>query len=277
MIPSNVWDGWRSRTDKENLWKNLWNAHGLSSKITVAGKSVQNRDIYLFEAGNPSAPVLFVDAEMHGNEDHTFEFLTMFAYWLLNGEDTGDATAQRIMQNNKVLFMPIVDTDRSSKLPEFARENANLVNLNRNFVYNFRVQGQGTDAYSGPSAASEPETKAVKNVFNTYKPKVYVNLHVGLLMASAYGNSAVSNEIISNAPSFTAYYGARYGGANGGAGYAVSDAVVDSPGVSAWLVESYGPDISSPWRHDSANLNMINTYYPRIKEFLISALQSIEA
>jgi hypothetical protein len=188
------------------------------------------------------------------------------------------------MQKNRILFMPIVDTDMSdeSSTNTFGRLNANGVNLNRNFEYNFAVQGFGTDAYSGPSAASESETLVVKSVFQSYKPKVYINLHTGAFMASAYGNSTLSNQIIQGAPSFSSYFNAGYSGNHGGGGFAVSDAVDDSPGVSSWLVEFFRTSTTDPeyhaWRHDATNLDINqNRYYPKFKEFLISALSKIEA
>ena len=279
-IPSDVWAEWRSRTEKENLWKNLWNSHGLGSKIHVAGKSEQNKDIYLFEVGNPNAPALFVDAEMHGNEDHPNELLLRFAYWLLNGEDNGNITAQRIMQNNRLLFMPIVDTDLSDKSSTntFRRNNVNGVNLNRNFEYNWQ---SSTDPEKGPSAASESETQTVKNVFVTYKPRVYMNLHVGAFMARAYGNSTLSNQIISNTPTFSSYFNSVYGGTHFGAGYSSSDAVDDSPGVSSWLIEFFVQDETKTeyngWMHDSTSLDILeNRYYPKFEEMLIGTLRAIE-
>jgi hypothetical protein len=283
-IPDDVWAEWRSRAEKEGLWKELWKSHGLSNKIRVAGKSVQGRDIYLFEAGNPNTPTLFLDSQMHGNEDHAHEVLLLCAYWLLNGAATGDATAQRIMEKNRIIFMPIVDTDLSDRraMGTFGRVNANGVNINRNFAHNFRLQGSGTDAYSGPSAASEPETQTVRSVFKTYKPRVYVNLHTGAFMASARGDADLSNQIIQNAPSFSSHFKAGYRAASGGGGFAVSDVLEESPGCSAWLIEFFRQKTTDPeyhaWRHDATNLEIIQSrYYPMFKEFLISALKAIEA
>ena len=266
--------------EKENQWKNLWNANGLNNKITVVGKSTENRDIYLFEAGNPNAQVLLVDAQLHGNEDHGYEILTMFAYWLLSG----NATANNLLQNNRILFMPIVDTDQSDKLPDFNRCNVNNVNLNRNFVSGFGGSGNSdpTDCmnYRGASAASESETQTVKNVFKTYKPKVYVNLHTGAFMARSYGNSALYNEIRQGAPAFTSYFNPGFS-SSGGAGMAVGDAIVDSPGSNAWLIEFFRTSTTDTeyhaWRHDATNLEIIqNRYYPLFREFMISALQAIQ-
>jgi hypothetical protein len=106
---------------------------------------------------------------------------------------------------------PIIDTDMSDKMSTgtFARNNANGVNLNRNFEYSWT---SSTDAQKGPSAASEPEVQAVKSVFTTYKPKVYMNLHVGAFMAAAYGNSSLSSAIIAGAPSFASYFNTHYSG-----------------------------------------------------------------
>lgn len=282
-IPGEVFAEWRSRAEKEGLWEGLWKFHGLANKIRTAGKSVKGRDIYLFEAGNPNAPALLVDSQIHGNEDHAHEVLLLFAYWLLNGQASGDATAQRIMRKNRILFMPIVDTDLSDQRATgtFGRVNANGVNINRNFEYNFTVHGAGTDAYSGPSPASEPETQAVKGVFKTYRPRVYVNLHTGAFMASAVGDAALSNQIIEDAPSFSSYFKAGYRRPYGGGGFAASDAVAESPGCSAWLIEFFRQKTTDPeyhaWRHDASNLEIIQTrYYPLFKEFLISALKAIE-
>lgn len=58
------------------------------------------------------------------------------------------------------------------------RVNANDVDLNRNFpYYNWAVSGEGTINYTGPSAASEFETKIICKAVETIKPDIFIDHH----------------------------------------------------------------------------------------------------
>ena len=277
-IPSDPYGAWRTKDARIDLWKELWNENGLSNRIVKIGTSVLGNDILVFDCGEITAKSMLMDMELHGNEDHPGEVILMFAHWLL---ESGDSTAQRILQNNRLLFVPSVDFDR------FERVNARSgggVNLNRNFVSGWGSSGDntpGSDDYRGPSAASEPETQAMRNAFSTFKPRIYVNFHVGAFMAHGSGNSTLGNAILNAAPSFKSYFGASASGGSGGGGYAVSDAVSLSSGCCAWLIEFFGASSSDPhgngWRHTSAHLDELeNDYYPVIKEFIIASCSLIE-
>jgi len=277
-IPSSVWSAWRTKDQRVNLWKDLWNAHGLSDRIISIGSTVQGNDILMFDCGNASNKAMLMDAEMHGNEDHPGEVLLMFVYWLL---DSGDASAQKILQKNRLLFVPSVDADK------FERVNARPaggVNLNRNFVVGWGKSGNnnpGSDDYRGPSAASEPETKAMRQAFDDYQPEIYVNFHVGAFMAHGYGNSTLGNAILTKASSFKSFFGATASSGSGGGGFAVADATDLSSGCCSWLIEFFGGSDSASagngWKHTSWHLDqMENTYYPRMKEFIITSCSLIE-
>lgn len=278
-IPSDVYGAWRTKSDQIDLWKELWNANGLSSRIVKIGVSVQGRDILLFDCGNVNSKAMLMDGELHGNEDHPGEVLLMFVYWLL---ESGDLEAQNILQSNRLLFVPSVDID------VFTRDNARTgggVNLNRNFVNGWGSSGDntpGSDNYRGPSAGSEPETQAMRKAFSDYQPKIYVNFHVGAFMAQGSGNSTLGNAILGQATSFKSFFGASAGSGSGGGGYAVADAVDLSAGCSAWLIEFFGASSSDPhgngWKHTSSHLDELeNTYYPRIKEFIIASCNLIKS
>jgi hypothetical protein len=278
QVPSNVGGSWRSKDQRINLWKELWNANGLSNRIIKIGSSVQRNDILLFDCGNASKNSMLIDAELHGNEDHPGEVLLMFVYWLLESEDP---EAQRILQESRLLFVPSVNIDR------FGRVNARPeggVNLNRNFVNGWGQSGDnitGSSEYRGPSAASEPETQAIRGVFIDYQPRIYVNLHVGAFMARGYGNSTLGNAILDKAASFKSFFGARAGSGSGSGGFAVADAVDPSGGCCAWLIEFFGGSDSDPagngWEHTSWHLDQLeNTYYPKIKEFIMESCILIE-
>ena len=278
-IPSDTYAAWRTKDQKINLWKDLWNSNGLSSRITKIGESIQGKDILMFDCGKVTSKAMLIDVELHGNEDHPGEVMLMFVYWLL---ESGEPAAQTILQNNRLLFVPSVNIDL------FQRVNARSgggVNLNRNFVNGWGSSGDnvpGSDDYRGPSAGSEPETQTMRSAFEDYQPKIYVNFHVGAFMAHGYGNSTLGNAILNGASSFKTFFGASAGSGSGGGGYAVADAVSLSPGCSAWLIEFFGASSTDPhgngWKHTSAHLDELeNDYYPKIKEFIIACCSLIEA
>ena len=68
-IPSDVYGAWRTKSDRIDLWKELWNVNGLSNRIIKIGVSVQGRDILMFDCGNVGSKAMMIDAELHGNED----------------------------------------------------------------------------------------------------------------------------------------------------------------------------------------------------------------
>ena len=58
------------------------------------------------------------------------------------------------------------------------RVNANGVDLNRNFPFaNWAINGEGTDNYSGPSAASEFETQILCKSVQNIKPDIFIDHH----------------------------------------------------------------------------------------------------
>jgi protein MpaA len=65
------------------------------------------------------------------------------------------------------------------------RGNANQVDLNRNFPYNWAKMGKpGYWQYAGPMRASEPETKAVVAFMREIKPALGIWYHQDLNMIS---------------------------------------------------------------------------------------------
>ncbi|MEO8364559.1 MAG: M14 family metallopeptidase, partial [Ilumatobacteraceae bacterium] len=63
--------------------------------------------------------------------------------------------------------------------------NANGVDLNRNFPYQWRKIFQlGNEQYSGPSKASEPETKAMIKFMREIKPEIGIWYHQDLFRIS---------------------------------------------------------------------------------------------
>jgi murein peptide amidase A len=57
------------------------------------------------------------------------------------------------------------------------RQNANGVDLNRNFVTNWLPSEPGTRAFSGYTPASEPETHALMKAIDLVQPKILITIH----------------------------------------------------------------------------------------------------
>ena len=84
----------------------LADQYGGSYESIGKSSSPNNWDIVMFKFGNPNGAPIMIDAQMHGNEFYGFESLYALTYWLLTSNDP-DAT--RILQNNCVLIVPVVD------------------------------------------------------------------------------------------------------------------------------------------------------------------------
>jgi len=135
----------------------------------IIGKTVRGQDIYLFTIGNSSGGRVLVDGTMHGWEYAGSEAIYWTLEWLL---DSNETDALRILRNNYILTIPIINLDNYGS----GVINANGVNINRNFAVGF---GLLNDSQRGPRPLSEPETQAIHNVFLKYVPDWYVNLHTG--------------------------------------------------------------------------------------------------
>jgi protein MpaA len=125
----------------------------------VIGLSVQGRPIVAFHLGRPGKPKAVVIAAMHGNEPAARQIL----YALKNGE--------RIHE----LDLWVIPTYNPDGFAAGTRQNANGVDLNRNFPYHWIEQDGATE--SGPAPGSEPETQAVMAFLDRERPRWIVSFH----------------------------------------------------------------------------------------------------
>lgn len=137
-----------------DLWMTLINAHSNLASYTQIGSTVQGRPIYAFIIGNPNGGTVMWDACLHGWEDIGGELQYLIANWLLT---SGTAEAQRILDGNRVVFIPDINHDSTD------RTNYNTVDLNRDFA----------------TSPGQPETQAMRNAFQIFQPRVYLNGHYG--------------------------------------------------------------------------------------------------
>ena len=135
----------------------------------VIGTSVMGTPIEAVRLGTKGGVVIVVVGVIHGNE----------AAGLL----IADALQQSAVPKGIDLW--IIPTMNPDGTALEQRGNANRVDLNRNFPYNWAKMGKpGYWQYAGKSKASEPETKAVVAFMREIKPALGIWYHQDLNIIS---------------------------------------------------------------------------------------------
>ena len=188
---------WLTKAQIIQNMKDLCNSHNGIASYASIGKTVLGNDIWLFRVGNNAKAKFLVDGATHGMElpgAHNVYFLLQ---WLL----AGSAEANVVLSRMQVLLVPLVNYDRAID-PDHAvdsdRKNAHGVDINRNHIRGWSaVSDPNSLYYSGPYAASEPETQVINALFTSENPKVYVTIHDwggaqatnGSFLSPTYGDS----------------------------------------------------------------------------------------
>jgi murein peptide amidase A len=128
------------------------------------GHSVKDRPITAYRIGPADAPSRYlVIGCMHGEEPAGTQLLR---------EHLLRASAPRGVQ---LWLVPTVNPDG---LAAGRRTNAHGVDLNRNFDGpHWKVQGEGTEIYSGPEPLSERETRVMTRFLTDLQPHTITSMH----------------------------------------------------------------------------------------------------
>jgi murein peptide amidase A len=138
-------------------------------EVVEIGRSVEGRPITAVRRGTPGGSVVLVIGVIHGDEDDGVAILERLAtadvpagvdLWLVESMNPDGQVAQR-------------------------RTNANLVDLNRNFPFQWAPLGvPGDSQYGGTGAASEPETQAIVDFVTAVRPELGLWYHQDLFRLS---------------------------------------------------------------------------------------------
>src|SRR4051794_1266124 len=138
---------------------------------SVIGTSVQGRPIVAWHRWHDGAArTLLVVGNLHGDEP----------------------AGLRVVRRLRRAPLPadvdlwVVPTGNPDGTAAGRRTNAHSVDLNRNFPRFWRRAGRGTSQWSGPSAASEPETRALLRLVRRLSPRTTLVLHQPLDGIDAY-------------------------------------------------------------------------------------------
>jgi murein peptide amidase A len=136
----------------------------LASTLLI-GHSSEGREIRATRVGAVQAPVkVLVVGDVHGNEP------------------AGEAIVQALRQQSvDGVQLWLIRTANPDGRKARSRHNARGVDLNRNFPYRWAKGAKGT-YYPGPSAGSEPETKALMGFVRRIRPQlgIYYHQHMGI-------------------------------------------------------------------------------------------------
>ncbi|MDI6048873.1 M14 family metallopeptidase [Flavobacterium sp. XS2P24] len=123
-----------------------------NNQLSIIGKSVLGKSIYSYEIGAGKTRI-FLWSQMHGNESTTTKALFDF----LNVLHSGSELAQKLLNTFTFCSIPMLNPDGATL---YTRENANKIDLNRD-----------------SQDLTQPESKLLRETFETFKPDYCFNLH----------------------------------------------------------------------------------------------------
>ncbi len=171
----------------------LEEAHPDIASVFSIGRSTLGKEIWgikisgaakLEEEVNDDKPAIVYMGTHHAREHVSTEMPIMLAEKLLD-DYLSDASTKALIDDNEIYIIPMVNPDgamydiegqRYKMWRKNRRANGNGVygvDLNRNYGYGWGTGGSSTnpssDVYMGPSAFSEPETKAIRDFFLAHR------------------------------------------------------------------------------------------------------------
>jgi murein peptide amidase A len=133
----------------------------------LRSQSREEREIVLYVSGfeAPGPLDTLILAAMHGDERESQVLAAQFL-----ASTPPDSLGER-----RVGVVPLVNPDGFERNQ---RVNANGVDLNRNYpTQDWAELNANTIYYSGPAAASEPETQFILHILEQYPPRKIITLH----------------------------------------------------------------------------------------------------
>ena len=128
----------------------------------AVGTSIEGRPITADRYGTPGGRRVLVIGVIHGDEDAGVAIIDE-----LRERDVPDGVELWVIES----MNPDGQADQN-------RQNANQVDLNRNFPHKWGVIGEpGNSQYAGTGPASEPETQAMVNLITQLRPDIAVWYH----------------------------------------------------------------------------------------------------
>ena len=174
-------------------------------KLVVLGRTYQGRDILALkvtqsarEVPDGSRPSVLYSSVQHAREWISLEVNRRLLNWYVDRWRANDPSVKNLLKSTELWFVPVANPDGYQYTFDHERlwrknlrdnngdgqiSGIDGVDPNRNFDEHFKYDDEGSSSvqasltYRGPSAASEPETKAMQGLIDRVKPKFQSNYH----------------------------------------------------------------------------------------------------
>ena len=167
------------------------------ASLSIIGQSLEGRNIYALKISDnvhvdeSEAEVIFIGCH-HAREWIAVEIPYLLARYLVENYST-DAQVRDLVDQSEIWIVPLLNPDGLQYSIHFyrywrknRRDNGNGtygVDLNRNYDYMWGVDDEGSspftgsEVYRGPSPFSEPETRAIRDLFTQRNFQTLVTFH----------------------------------------------------------------------------------------------------
>lgn len=182
------------------LFHDLEKQYPTLAKVHSIGQSVMNRELWVLEISENinergiGEPMVKYVANMHGDESVGRQLMVYLAQYLLANYATNQRVAH-LINTTDIFIMPSLNPDGfensiegycESKDDYSGRENANHVDLNRNFPDKF--------VYATKYTKKEKETLAMMAWIKSHPFVLSANFHGGAVVASYPFDSGIAND-----------------------------------------------------------------------------------
>lgn len=169
---------------------------GLDAGGEPIGKSAWGKDLLTLRLGSGAHHEVLIVGGTHAREWISVEVAYYLAEYLVANYSSSPSTLQEhrikhLLDNRRIWFVPLLNPDGHEHTNDADRDwrpNLNLhrgrglgVDINRNFDAswsdNWGSFGFVRNTWSGPSAESEPETKAIADLTRAHKFKASISYH----------------------------------------------------------------------------------------------------
>jgi hypothetical protein len=205
---ANGFQVWRSYDEPGGIRDQLYalaRANQNLVKLEVLGKTGQGREIIALKVTqgangirDGSRPAVLYSSTQHAREWISTEVNRRLLNHYVNRFKAGDTEIKNLLKATELWFVLVANPDGyqySYDVERLWRKNlrdndnngqitvGDGVDPNRNFDEHFNYDNEGSssatasETYRGPSAASEPETKAMQGLLDRIKPKFQSNWH----------------------------------------------------------------------------------------------------
>ncbi len=175
----------------------LQDAYPHIASLSVIGQSLEGRNIYALKISDNvlldenEAEVIFIGCH-HAREWISVEIPYLLAQYLVENYST-DTQVKDLVDQSEIWIVPLLNPDGLQYSIHFYRywrknrrdngDGTYGVDLNRNYDYMWGYDNEGSspytgsDVYRGPSAFSEPETRAIQDLFAQRNFEALITYH----------------------------------------------------------------------------------------------------